>query len=144
MKDNKVFLDTNILIYAYDVSAGEKHRTAGGIVMDLWKSGLGLTSTQVLQEFFVNVTRKIPKPLDKRLAGDIVSDFLKWDVIVNDGGSILGAIEILLKYNYSFWDALIIEAAVRGGSSLLLSEDLAHGQIIEGIPIENPFLSHLA
>jgi len=96
-------------------------------------------STQVLQEFFVNVTQKIPKTLDKRLAKDIVSDLLKWDVVVNDGESIIEAIEILSRYGYSFWDSLIIEAAIRSGAVVLLSEDLTHGQIINGLTIKNPF-----
>jgi predicted nucleic acid-binding protein len=141
MTDQKVFLDTNIIIYAYDVSAGDKHEIARKIMVDLWDSGLGVISTQVLQEFFVNVTQKIPKLLDKRLTKDILSDLLKWDVVVNDGESILEAVEILFKYGYSFWDSLIIEAAMRSGSEVLLSEDLTHGQIINGLTINNPFKS---
>lgn len=139
MKGDKVFLDTNIIIYAYDLSAGEKHKKAKKIFVELWDSGLGVISTQVLQEFFVNVTQKIPKTLDKRLAKDIVSDLLKWDVVVNDGESIIEAIEILLRYGYSFWDSLIIEAAIRSDAIALLSEDLSHGQIINGLTIKNPF-----
>ncbi len=141
MADRKVFLDTNIIIYAYDVSAGDKHEIARKIMVDLWDSGLGVISTQVLQEFFVNITQKIPKPLDKRLTKDILSDLLKWDVVVNDGESILDAVEILFKYGYSFWDSLIIEAAMRSGSEVLLSEDLTHGQKINGLTINNPFKS---
>ncbi|MFH1626220.1 MAG: PIN domain-containing protein [Pseudomonadota bacterium] len=139
MAGDKVFLDTNIIVYAYDVSAGEKHKTAKKVFVDLWDSGLGIISTQVLQEFFVNVTQKIPKPLDKILARDIVSDLSKWDVVINDGESILGAVDILLRYGYSFWDSLIIEAAIRSGVGILFSEDLSHGQIIDGVTIENPF-----
>ena len=141
MKGDKVFLDANVIIYAYDTTAARKHEVAGEIMMDLWETGLGVLSTQVIQEFFVNVTRKIPKPMDKELARDIVPDFLKWDVVVNDGESILGAIDILLKYGYSFWDSLIIEAAIKGGSHTLLSEDFFHGQTISGVTIKNPFLS---
>ena len=139
MTGDKVFLDTNIIIYAYDLSAGEKHKKAKKIFAELWDSGLGVISTQVLQEFFVTITQKIPKTLDKRLAKDIVSDLLKWDVVVNDGESIIEAIEILIRYGYSFWDSLIIEAAMRGGAGVLLSEDLSHGQIIHGVTIKNPF-----
>ncbi len=139
MRGDKVFVDTNIILYAYDISAGEKHQIAKKILLDLWDSGLGVISTQVLQEFFVNVTQKIPKPLNKRLARDIVSDLLKWDVVVNDGESILEAVEILLRYGYSFWDSLIIEAAIRGSAGALLSEDLTHGRTINGVTIENPF-----
>jgi len=140
MKGDKTFLDTIVIIYAYDASAGRKHGIAKQIVMDLWASGLGVVSTQVLQEFFVNVTRKIPKPLDVTLAKDIVADFLKWTVVVNDGESILGAIEILQRYGYSFWDSLIVDAAVKGRAVTLFSEDLSYGQTVSGVTIENPFL----
>jgi len=139
MEGDKVFLDTNIIMYAYDVSAGEKHEIAKKILVELWDSGLGVISTQVLQEFFVNVTQKIQKPLDKRLARDIISDLMKWDVVINDGESILEAVEILLRHGYSFWDSLIIEAAIRSGAVALLSEDLADGQIINGVTVKNPF-----
>ncbi len=141
MPDDKTFLDTNIIIYAYDASAGKKHEIAQKIVMNLWVSGHGILSTQVLQEFYVNVTKKIHKPLNVKFAKDIISDFLKWDVIVNDGEAILGAIDMQLKYNYSFWDSMIIHAAISGGAALLLSEDLSHGQSIDGVTIKNPFRS---
>ena len=135
-------LDTNIVICAYDGSAGKKHEMAQMIVMNLWNSGQGVLSTQVLQEFYVSVTKKIPKPLNIKLAKDIARDFLKWDVIVNDGEAILGAIDIQLKYNYSFWDSMIIHAAISSGAALLLSEDLSHGQSIGGVTIKNPFRSN--
>ena len=139
MPEGKIFIDTNIIIYAYDVSAGKKHRVAGNILNDLWDSGQGVISTQVLQEFFVNVVQKIPKPIDKKLAKEIVRDFLKWHVVVNNGGSILDAIDIYEKYGYSFWNSMIIEAAIKGGAVVLMSEDLHHGQVISGVTIRNPF-----
>ena len=142
MPEVKTFLDTNIVIYAYDGSAGKKHEMAQMIVMNLWNSGQGILSTQVLQEFYVSVTKKIPKPLNVKFAKDIVSDFLKWEIIVNDGEAILGAIDIQLKYNYSFWDSMIIHAAISSGAELLLSEDLSHGQSIGGVTIKNPFRSN--
>ena len=83
MPDDKTFVDTNIIIYAYDVTAGKKHNVAENILADLWNSGLGVISTQVLQEFFVNVVQKIPKPIDKKQAKEIIRDFLKWHVVVN-------------------------------------------------------------
>ena len=142
MKEDKVkvFVDTNVLIYAFDRSAGAKHELGSEIVMGLWDSGFGVTSTQVLQEFFVNVTRKIPKPMEGRLAKQIISDLLKWDIVINDGDSILDAVDIHLRYGYSFWDALIIEAALQAGASFLLTEDLSHGQTLRGLTIRNPFL----
>jgi predicted nucleic acid-binding protein len=139
MSGAKTFLDTNIVIYAYDASAGLKHEIARQIMTDLWTSGNGILSTQVLQEFYVNVTRKIPKPLDTDLARQIVADLLKWDVVVNGGDSILDAIDIQKRHNFSFWDAMIISSAVTGGAVTLLSEDLTDGQIIGGVAIRNPF-----
>lgn len=140
MPENKVFLDTNILVYAHDASAGEKHELAREIVIDLWDSGLGLFSIQVLQEFFVCVTSKIPKPLGIESAKEIVEDLLKWDFTVNDGESILAAIDIQKRYHYSFWDSMIIQAALKGNASLLLSEYFSDGQVIEGLRIKNPFV----
>lgn len=139
MPDDKTFVDTNIIIYAYDVTAGKKHKTAGNILADLWNSGLGVISTQVLQEFFVNVVQKIPKPIGKKQAKEIVRDFLKWHVVVNTGNSIIEAIDISLKFGYSFWDSMIIEAAITGGAVALISEDLQEGQVISGVTIRNPF-----
>ncbi|MBW2285041.1 MAG: PIN domain-containing protein [Deltaproteobacteria bacterium] len=139
MPDDKIFVDTNVFIYSYDVTAGEKHIAAGNIMQDLWNSGLGMTSTQVLQEFFVNVVNKIPKPINGRQAREIVHDLLKWQVVVNTGDTIIGAIDIHLKFGYSFWDSMIIEAAITGGAEFLMSEDLQDGQIIGGVTIKNPF-----
>jgi predicted nucleic acid-binding protein len=143
MPETKVFLDTNIIIYAYDVSAKEKHEQARKILVDLWNSGRGVLSTQVLQEFFVSVTQKIPQPLTLIMAKEIISDLLRWEIVVNDGDSILEAIELHSRHKYSFWDSLIIQAAIKGGASLLLSEDLSGGQTIHGLAIKNPFKSPL-
>ena len=139
MREDKIFLDTNILIYAYDVSAGKKHEMAKMILMDLWSSGKGVLSIQVLQEFFVNITKKVSKPLDIKTAKDIIKDLLKWDVVMIDGESLLEAVEIHIRHQYSFWDSMILKAAQKGGAVLLLSEDLKHGQTIDGVKIKNPF-----
>ncbi|MFC1862603.1 PIN domain-containing protein [Thermodesulfobacteriota bacterium] len=139
MPEDKIFVDTNIIIYAFDVTAGKKHKVAVNILTDLWNSGMGVISTQVLQEFFVNVTQKIPRPIDRKLAREIVRDFLKWHVVVNNGDSILDGIDICEKYKYSFWDSMIIGAAIKSGSTFLMSEDLQDGQVIGGVTITNPF-----
>jgi len=144
MKDDRVFLDTNVIVYAFDTTAGKRRTIARDIMVDLWDSGLGVISTQVLQEFFVSVTRKIPKSMGVSAARNIVADLLKWNVVINDGDSILGAVDILTRHGLSFWDSLIIDAAVRGGASELLSEDLSHGQTIAGVTITNPFLPSAA
>ncbi len=139
MADDKSFLDTNILVYAYDTSAGKKHEMCKELVVRLWKNRLGCISTQVLQEFFVIVTGRIPKPLDAKSAREIVRDLVQWDVVVNDEESILNAIEIHLRYKYSFWDCMIVSAAVNSNSSSLFTEDLTDGQIINSLTIRNPF-----
>jgi len=140
MKEIRIFLDTNVLVYAHDRSAGPKHEIARDALLDLWESGRGILSTQVLQEFFTCVTRKIAKPVGSATARQIIEDLLKWTVIINDGDSILAAIDILNRYKLSFWDSMIVQAAVRGGANVLLSEDLSDGQTIHGVRISNPLI----
>jgi predicted nucleic acid-binding protein len=140
MKGARAFLDTNIIIYAYDASAGDKHLKARDLLAGLWESGLGIVSTQVLQEFHITVTRKIPNPLYLATSREIISDFLTWDVVVNDGDSILKAVDIQAKHGFSFWDSMVIAAAVSGGAAVLLTEDLSHGQKIGELEIRNPFV----
>lgn len=140
MKDAEVFVDTNILVYAYDTSAGDKYVRAAAIIKDLWKSGRGIISTQVLQEFFATVTRKIAKPLDSSAAKQIVKDYLAWKTIVVNGEIILEAIDILTDHKYSYWDSVIIASAIEAGASKLISEDLSDRQKIKSLTIENPFL----
>ena len=139
MRGDKTFVDTNVLLYAFDSESVQKHSTARKAVEGLWRSGTGILSTQVLQEFYVNVTRKIPRPIPISAARGIVLDLLKWKVVVNDGESLLGAIDIQAEHGYSFWDALIIQAAIEGGATVLLSEDLREGQRIQDMVIRNPF-----
>ncbi len=140
MNGDKVFLDTNVIVYAYDKSAGEKHRVAVDIMIDLWQTGSGVISTQVLQEFFVITTKKIPNPLKVNVVKEIINDLLVWDVVLNDGKSVLSVINMLLKYKYSFWNSMIINAALKGGAAILYSEDMTHGQKINELTIQNPFL----
>ncbi|MBD3414295.1 MAG: PIN domain-containing protein [Candidatus Aminicenantes bacterium] len=139
MSENRVFLDTNILIYAYDTSAGPKNHTAKDILMRLWDSKKGMISTQVIQEFFVTVTCKIKKPIDIDTAKVIIKDLLLWQLFVNDESSILKAIDIHEEHQFSFWDAMILQAAVNGGAELLYTEDMTHGQVVQGVRIVNPF-----
>ncbi len=135
----KTFVDTNVLVYAYDRSHAGKNETARSLVADLWASGLGVLSTQVLQEFFVTVTAKVPRPLKIEKAREIVRDLLRWEVVVNDAESLVGAADLQKRYGYSFWDSLIIRAAVEAGADILVTEDLAAGQTIGGVTIRNPF-----
>lgn len=134
----KIFLDTNILVYAHDLDAGAKHDRAREVVAGLWESGEGIVSVQVLEEFYVNATRKIPTPLGKSEARDIIRQYIVWEPVSVDGDVILEASDIEERYHLSFWDALIIAAAKTGGAPLIFTEDLTHNQVIEGIRIENP------
>jgi predicted nucleic acid-binding protein len=139
MKD-KIFLDTNILIYAHDIDAGAKHDTARTLVEKIWEQGIGIISTQVIQEFYVNITRKIPNPINPVLARSIILNYFSWQVEVVETSTILSASEIEEKYVLSFWDSLILATASQSGAVKILTEDLNHGQTIEGVMIENPFL----
>lgn len=135
----KVFVDTNVLIYAHDLEAGPKRTVAAGILQELWTTRLGILSTQVLQEFYVNVTRKIPSPLPPATAREIVRSYCAWPVEVVESEMILRASEIEERHQLSFWDALIVTAALTGHAAKILSENLQPGQTIEGVLIENPF-----
>lgn len=135
----KIFVDTNILIYAYDRGAGPKHDLALNLVETLWQEGTGALSTQVLQEFYVNVRRKAQKPVSARMAKDLITDYLAWNPVVNDGASVIESIELEQRYKFSFWDAMIVVAAQRAGATTLYSEDFNSGQVIGSLKIVNPF-----
>jgi len=138
--NGKVFVDTNILIYAHDLDAGQRNTLSADILRDLWENRIGIISTQVLQEFYVNVTRKIENPLPKSKARGIIESYLAWPVELNDAKTVLAASEIEERHMLSFWDALIVASARNADAEKILTEDLNHGQQIEGILIENPFV----
>ncbi len=138
MKD-RVFVDSNVLIYAHDLDARDKHLRAVEVVRGLWESRNGILSTQVLQEFYVNVTRKIPEPLPRSKAREVARNSSLWQTETIDPADVFRASEIEEANQVSFWDALIVVTATKGGASTLLSEDLSGGQIIAGVAIENPF-----
>jgi predicted nucleic acid-binding protein len=109
--------------------------------MDLWNNRTGVLSVQVLQEFYVTVTRKLVNPLSTKEARNIIRNYLNWPIEINDSLSVLNASRIEENYKLSFWDALIVAAASKANVSKILTEDLKSGQVIEGILIENPFLN---
>ena len=136
----KTFVDTNILVYAYDRGAGEKHVQAQRAIEELWGNGNGVISTQVLQEFYVNVRRKAQHPISISAARNLIADYLAWDPVVNNGTSILEAMDVERRYKLSFWDALIVVAAQQSGAEVLLSEDFSNGQNYGSVEVVNPFL----
>jgi predicted nucleic acid-binding protein len=136
--NDKTFVDTNVLIYAHDIDAGAKHEIAKRIMRELWSERTGILSTQVLQEFYVNVTRKIASPLSKVSARAVVSSYANW-CIENTLVDISTAFRIEDESQIGFWDALIIASAAKGGAMRLVSEDLNSGQTVMGVLIDNPF-----
>jgi predicted nucleic acid-binding protein len=137
----KFFVDTNILIYAYDRAAGVKHERARQLVERLWTSGEGLLSTQVLQELCVNLRRKVARPLPLEEIRQLVQDYLSWEVVVNAPESAIDALEIEVRYKISFWDALVLQAAETSGAAILYSEDLAAGRY-GSVQVVNPLVGN--
>jgi predicted nucleic acid-binding protein len=134
----RIFVDSNVLIYAHDVDASAKHEVAKSVLRELWSQRSGVLSMQVLQEFYVNVTRKIASPLPKDVARLVVNSYSVW-CIETTPAEITTAFRIEDESRIGFWDALIVAAAAKSGVLRILSEDLNAGQVIAGIPIENPF-----
>jgi len=139
---DRIFVDTNILIYAYDTEAHDKHVVCKEKIRELWNNGQGVISTQVMQEFYVNVTKKIPAPISLDYARQIISHYEVWQVELISPRLVGFASEIQERNQLSFWDALIVATAVQGNVEKLLSEDLNSGQMIEGIEVVNPFIHH--
>lgn len=135
----KTFVDTNILIYAHDVDAREKHEVAKNVLRELWSERSGVLSMQVLQEFFVNVTRKIATPLSKESARLVVNTYTLWCAETTPA-EIASAFRIEDESRLGFWDALLIASAVKSGAERILSEDFNTQQIIAGVRVENPFV----
>jgi predicted nucleic acid-binding protein len=136
----KTFVDTNVLIYAHDVDAPTKHDIAKAVLERLWYERTGVLSMQVLQEFYVNVTRKIPYPLSKELARHVVHTYAIWCAETTPS-EISTAFRIEDESGIGFWDALIFSSAAKSGAVRILSDDLNAGQRIAGILVENPFAS---
>jgi predicted nucleic acid-binding protein len=137
---DKYFVDTNILVYAHDRSAGVKHDRARVLVEQLWHSGEGVLSTQVLQELCINLRRKTNPALSREETRRLLQDYLSWEVIVNSADSVVQALDIEVRYKISFWDALILQAAEISGAALLYSEDLSANQRYGPVRVVNPFV----
>jgi len=133
------FLDTNVLLYAYDTSAGEKHRLARDLVLGLARSGEAAISVQVMQEFYVNAVMKIAKPLAPEQVKLRLEAFSTWLVHSPLPADVISAIEIAGRHQLSFWDSMIVLSAKKMNCEILWTEDLNPGQIIEGVQIRTPF-----
>lgn len=137
-EDGPCFVDTNVLVYAHDGTAGTKGRRARELVQDLWRTGEGCLSVQVLQELFVTLTLKVPRPLDVDGAALIVSDFSSWRTHAPNASDVLAAIDIHRLSGISFWDAMIVRSAAKLACPVLYSEDLNEG-LYEGVRVIDPF-----
>lgn len=135
----RAFVDTNVLVYAHDRGAGEKNARARELVKRLWRERIGVVSTQVLQELYVNVRRKASAPISAPEARALVEDYLAWPLVVNDGATILQAVAIEERFGLSFWDALVVASAQEAGVEILWSEDLNDGQAYGSAVVRNPF-----
>jgi predicted nucleic acid-binding protein len=133
------FVDTNIFIYALDERQDERHEAAAQILEGLWESREGVVSTQVLQELYVNLTRKLRKPMTRSRARAVVERYAAWPVHQVTTEDILTASELEQRHTLAFWDALVVVAAQRMGAERLLTEDLQAGRSFGGVRIENPF-----
>ena len=134
----RTFVDTNVLIYAHDVDSKAKHGIAKNVLRELWSDRSGVLSMQVLQEFYVNVTRKIATPLPREKARLVVNTYAIWCTETTPA-EMAAAFRIEDEAKIGFWDALIVATASRCGAVRILSEDLNAGQGIAGIRVENPF-----
>jgi predicted nucleic acid-binding protein len=136
--EGKQFVDTNIIVYAHDFTAGEKHTRAKALLLDLWSNQMGCLSVQVLQEFYVTVTQKIKKPLSSLQANDIITSLCAWKVYSPSASDVISAIQLHQKQQISFWDAMILLSAAKMGCGTLWSEDL-NAQKYNSVQVINPF-----
>jgi len=137
----RTFVDTNVFVYLFDAGAPEKKATAQRLLDAGAEAGRLVLSTQVLEEFYVTVTRKLANPLSEDDAQEATRALAGLPVVQVDPEMIDAAISLSRHQSLSFWDALVVRAAVAAGCERLLSEDLQDGQEIEGVRVENPFLT---
>jgi len=135
-----VFVDTNVLVYAFDRSAGERHDTAARSVESLWLRRLGCISVQVLQELHVTLTRKVARTLAVSESRTIVADLAAWVVHAPTPDDVIAAVDAQSAFQVSFRDAMALTSAARLGCDVLLSEDLQHGRTYGTVTVVNPFL----
>lgn len=134
-----IFVDTNILVYARDARDPRKHDIAKDWLRTLWSHDIGRTGMQVLNDFFVTVTRKLKPGLDPSVAWADVLDLLSWEPQAVDRAWIEYAHHINARFSPAWWDSLIVSAARLQGCSAILSEDLQSGADYDGVRVGNPF-----
>jgi predicted nucleic acid-binding protein len=138
--DSTVFVDTNVLIYAEDVADRVKQHAALAWLRELWVRRCGRVSSQVLNEFYANVTRKIKPPMPAGDARAEVRRYQRWQPWALDHATVESAWAVESRYGLSYWDSLIVASAQAQGCAVLLTEDLQHDQVFDKLRILNPFL----
>jgi predicted nucleic acid-binding protein len=136
---DKAFFDTNVLVYAFDRGSPKKREVAKSLISECGTVGDLVLSTQVLQEFYVVSTKKLAQPLSREVAAEVVNDLAEFPLVQIDKGLIIQAMIRHRENEFSFWDCLIVEAALQSGCSLLLTEDMHSGKYIDKLEIRNPF-----
>jgi predicted nucleic acid-binding protein len=135
----KCFVDTDVLVYAHDRTAGVKHLRAQMLLEQLWDSGWGVLSTQILQELCIYFCRNTGNPPPVEEVSQLIHDYSAWEVVPNSPAAVLKALDLVMEHKIRFWDALILEAAERSGATVLYSEHLANGQRYGAVQVVNPF-----
>lgn len=135
----RTFFDTNILVYLFDADSPDKQASAHELFAEQGRSGRIVLSSQVLQEFYVTVTRKLARPLPQKDALLVLMQLSVFPLVTADGALVLRAVQLHQKASLSFWDALIVQAALEGNCKTLLSEDMQHGRRFGDLVIQNPF-----
>ena len=136
----RIFIDTSILLHAHDRDAGEKRAIAEQVLRALWTGRNGMLSTQVLQEFYVEFTRRLESSASRRRAREVVEAYSVWPVIHLDAADIVSVCDYADRHQVNAWDASILTAARKGRADVLLSDKLPHGWHISGLEIRNPFV----
>lgn len=133
------FVDTNALLYAVDHTEPETQARAEALLNRLWGAHTGCLSVQVVQEFYVNATRKLARPLDTAIAQQVVEDYSPWVVHVPTSAEVLAAIDLQEEPCVSFWDAMILGSALDLGLEVVWLEDLNAGQRFKILTVRSPF-----
>jgi len=137
--ENRVFVDTNVVVYAYDRASETKRAAALPVIRELWTSRRGCVSVQVLQELFVTLTGKLATPLGIDRARRVIEHTSEWRVHAPNEDDVIAAIRLHERYRISFWDAMIVRSASVLGCDVLYSEDLNAGQRYESVLVVDPF-----
>ena len=139
MTTERVFVDTNVLVYAHDLDAEVKRAIAEHVLRQLWEDETGVLSSQVLQEFYAALTSAVASPVPRRAARDLVGAYSVWPVATLDAADLVAASDFEERYRLTLRDALIVVAARKSNATLLLSEHLQPFRPIAGLEVRNPF-----